>query len=306
MVRPVVFLLLPLCAAACVADDPELIPEGEHYQYAVGEIMTPADNTEARAYAFDLDGDDTPDNQLGMIFGFLETQGFGVADTVDESLLRGNAIMLVDLQTTGFDHAHAAGLQANLGAHPVPAACTDPADLMTCGQHLMTRAHYDVVPETASDLGVGSFTNGQLIAPIDTLPISIGIDAAAPLRVDLHGAKLRVTDASPTGATLVITGAILDTDVTNVVVPEVTRNLARIVHDGGCVVQVSPVGCNCPHGSRAALIEGVFDVDHDCAIEPVEVSKNSLVVSLFTPDVAIEGHKMLSFGIGAKLVPAAY
>ena len=124
-----------------------------------------------------------------------------------ESLLRGNAIMLAELQTEAFDDAPAAGLRTDLGTNPVPAACTDPADFMTCGKHLATRAHFDVAPQTASNLGVGPFDEGTLIAPVGTLPIAIGIDAAAPLRVDLRAAQLRVTDASPTGATLVIAGA---------------------------------------------------------------------------------------------------
>lgn len=305
MRRTVLLGLVAVASAACVEDDKPPIPEGEYYQYAIGSIAMPMNNNEAREYGLDLNGDATVDNQLGMIFATLEGQGFSVADTVRESLLRGNAIMLAELQTTAFDEASAAGLRTDLGANPVPSACTDPADLMTCGMHLETRAHYDVLPQTASNLGVGPFDAGRLIAPLGTLPIAIGIDPAAPLRVDLRAAKIRVTEASPAGAKLVIAGGILESDVDEVVIPEVTRNLARIVHDE-CGVPNTGTTCGCPSGKRAALIQRYFDDNGDCSIEAVEVSDNSIIRSLFSTDLRIDGREMLSFGIGATLVPATF
>ena len=89
------------------------------------------------------------------------------------------------------------------------------------------------------------------------------------------------------------------------IVPEITRNLARIVHDE-CGVQGAPGPCGCVDGQRAELLQNIFDTDDDCMIEPLEVSKNTIVQALFTPDITVDGRKMMSFGIGAKLVPATY
>lgn len=305
MARRALLGFVAVAAGACAGEDAPLIPEGDVYQYAVGAIAIPLSGTQAREYGLDLNGDGTIDNQLGMIFATLEQQGFDVATTAGEALLRGNAIMLAELQTPAFDDAPAVGLRTDLGANPVPAACTDPANLLTCGQHLATRAHYDIVPETGSHLGVGPFDAGRMVARLGTMPIEIGIDPAAPLRLDLHGAEVRVTAASSTGATLVIAGGILTADVDTVVIPEVTRNLARIVHDE-CGVPNTGTTCGCPSGGRAALIQKYFDDNDDCVIDAVEVSENSITRALFAPDITVDGRKLLSFGIGATLVPATF
>jgi hypothetical protein len=285
--------------------DEELVPSGPTYQYVVGEISIPANNTEARQFALDLNNDKTVDNQLGMIFGTLEGMGFGVGETATEALLRGNAVLLAELQTEAFDSTVASSLRTDLGANPDPAACLDPTMLATCGRHVQTRAHYEVVGGASSHLGVAPFDDGRLLAPVSTLPITIGIDPAAPLRVDLRAAKIQLTDVSAGGATAIIAGGITKDDLDTVVIPEVARNLARIVDDD-CSAVLSPPSCDCTAGSRGALLQRYFDPNDDCTVTLDEVAKNSIVESLFSPDLGSGRDEMLSFGIGARLVPASY
>src|SRR6185503_4291340 len=104
-------LLVPplLLCAACATDEPLIDPVGPHYQYVVSELHLPATNTEAREFGLDINDDKSVDNQLGMVFSTLKSQGLGVDETAQESLLRGGLIMLADLQTVDFDDADAAG-----------------------------------------------------------------------------------------------------------------------------------------------------------------------------------------------------
>lgn len=301
----VIGLLGLVGVGACVWDDEKPVPTGPTYQYVVGEISIPGKNSEARQFALDLNNDRSPDNQLGMVFGTLQGEGFGVGETATEALLRGNAILLVELQTEAFDETTASGLRTYLGANPDPAACLDPTMLATCGRHLMTRAHYDVVPDTGSELGVAPFEDDRLLAPVSTLPITIGIDPAAPLRLDLHSAEIQLTDVSADGATAVIAGAITKSDRDNIVIPEVARNVARIFGND-CDPAAQPRPCGCPPDSRGDLLQDLFDGNNDCTITVTEVATNSLVESLLYPDLGNGSDAMLSFGFGARLVPAAY
>jgi hypothetical protein len=297
--------LVGAVAAGACSDDRLGSPEGDYYQYVAGAIGIPANNNEARLLALDLNGDKAVDNQLGMIFGLLQSQGFGVGETATESLLRGNAIMLLELQTVAFDEARVSGVQTDLGADPDPSACADPTVLATCGRHLASRASFALVPGTGSSLGVAPIERGQMTASVGTLPLEIGLDPASPLRVDLHGARIRLTDISPAGATAVLAGGVPAEEVETVIIPEAARNLARIVAED-CGDPTAPLPCGCPARSRGALLQTYFDDDHDCTIGEAELARSAVVDALFAPDVTIEGREMLSFGLGIELVPAAF
>ena len=56
----------------------------------------------------------------------------------------------------------------------------------------------------------------------------------------------------------------------------------------------------------AALLQRYFDDNDDCVIADAEVAENSIIQSLFKPDITVEGRQLLSFGIGATLVPASF
>jgi len=302
----VVFAGVLVSSGCFFPDDPEpVIPEGEHYQYVISRIYIPETNTQAREYSVDLNNDKSGDNQLGTIFSLLHNQGFSVSSTVAESLLRGHAIMLGSLQTVAFDSTRASGFRTSLGENPQPSACADPTMLMTCGRHLATEAHYDLVLNSDSLLGVAGFEDGRLEVPVGSMRIAIGIDPAAPLRLELRDARVKLSNMTPTSGAAIIGGAIAESDLDTVVIPEVARNLARIVRDE-CGVQSQPGPCGCPNNERANLIQAVFDGNDDCTIDMQEVASNDLVQSLFSPELTIEGEQYLSFGIGAELAPATF
>src|SRR5215471_2883908 len=86
-------------------------PEGMHYHYVVNQINVPTNNTQARAYGLDLNGDGTVDNQLGMVLGTLSSMGFDIQGNINTSVADGGIIVLVDFQTPSFDSAAGAGIQ---------------------------------------------------------------------------------------------------------------------------------------------------------------------------------------------------
>lgn len=293
---------LSLLAACGDNQDPSI--DGEVYQYAAGALHLATDNTEARALSLDVDNDGEDDNQLGMVFATLEGQGFALAETAGESLLRGQSILLADVQTSSFTDDRAA-IQTFVGASPVPAACIDPADLSTCGQHLHTRAHYDLAADGASDQGYGAFDHGVFQGAIGDLPITLGLGDDTPIHVTLHGARVRLTAATPTSGYAVIAGGFTSDDVDDVMAPAAARQMTRIV-TAECGLPDGAGPCDCEDGGRADFLQELFDLDRDCTITGDELIANTIVASLLTPDVKIGGEHMLSFGFAVDLVPAEF
>ena len=86
----------PTCADAC----PTGSRRWARTHYVVNRMMWPTTSNEARADAFDLDGDSVVDNQLGMVIASLHGQGFDVQTPTDQAIARGTSITLADLAAT--------------------------------------------------------------------------------------------------------------------------------------------------------------------------------------------------------------
>jgi len=305
--RTAALLVSPLCLlVACTDDTAPPVPEGPHYQYVVSELYVPQTNTEARQFGLDINGDKTVDNQLGMVFSTLDSMGLGVGDTAHEALVRGGLIMLADLQTPAFDDTEASGLTTFLGRDPVPGACLDPTQLDTCGQHLTGSGSFTAIDGSASSLAIAPITNGSFTATMRRLPVKIAlVSAVETIDVVLHAARVRVTNVSPTGGTAIIAGGITKADIDNDVIPQAAAQIDRIVtNECGKPNGQSP--CGCVQGTRARLLQNIFDQNRDCSVDTHEVAENTITVSLLAPDVTVNGEPLLSFGIAVDLVSATF
>lgn len=296
--------LIAILLAACT-DGPEPVPSGPHYQYVMSELKIPKNNTFAREFSLDLNGDKAGDNQLGMVFGTLETLELGVASTAQEALLRGGITILADLQTTDLADSDAAGVTMYLGADPSPAPCVDPAQLSTCGQQLGGTGHFSIELGSASDLGTGPIDDGKLSAAMQTLSVEIALDAQAPLRLDMHDARVRFTGLTETGFSGVIGGMIVKADIDRVIVPQAATEIARIVGTE-CDLPAGVAPCGCVIGSRAELLQDHFDDNNDCEVSLLEVQEDDLVAALLATDVKTSGREALSFGVGVEFVRATF
>ncbi|HEX7699907.1 MAG TPA: hypothetical protein VF403_04270, partial [Kofleriaceae bacterium] len=115
---------------ACGGGDEVITPVGAHYHFVVNKALVPTNNNESREYGLDLNGDGTPDNQLGMVLGTLAGMGFKIQDTLDVAVNDGNIILLLDFQAKDLTSAAAAGIQLYLGdkTTAMPAPCNGSAD----------------------------------------------------------------------------------------------------------------------------------------------------------------------------------
>ena len=147
--------------------------------------------------------------------------------------------------------------------------------------------------------------DGVFRAVMGRVPIQIAIDPAAPLRVDLHGARIWLSELAEDRLVGVLGGGIVQADVDGVVVPETAAQMDRIVV-AECGQSDGLAPCGCPGGERSELLQRYFDADDDCRISVAETAANSITLSLLDPDIQIDGVDALSFGVGIELVPATF
>lgn len=288
---------------AFLPDSPE--PVGGHYHYVISKMTWPTSNSEARADAFDLDNDGQLDNQLGMVMATFNSQGFPVQPATDKSIATGQVIMLGDLGATDLTTDTLATFTLYTGTDPNPPACNGSADT-TCGHHLHGTATFTVDPSAPTDtplagpIATGTFTGGP-----GHLTIEASLLGSTPISLTLLGAHARL--AVTTGGFMqgIIGGGITDSDIQTKVYPAITTGLnAQVAHD--CSALQSPPQCGCTSGSTGATDISLFDANHDCTITVSEVQNNSLIMSLFMPDVTLENMQCLSAGFAVQAVDATF
>ena len=312
------FVLLAACGGSSSSKTPDAPPvnpdaavdapamaQGAHSHYVVDKVIVPTTSAQAKMYGLDLNGDGTVDNELGSVLATLSSMGANLQASVDHAVAVGDILMLADVQTSAFDNASDAGFTLYTGQNPNPAPCLNAQDTV-CGQHLQGTGSFDVAAMPRDTPLVGAFASGTYTGGPGHLPLQISVLAGSmPLTLDLIGARVKF-DATSTNLTSgIIAGAVSQNDLDTKVFPAVQVSLsAQVAAD--CTNLTSPPGCGCASGSTGATLIGLFDANHDCAISVDEIKNNTLIQSLFAPDVTIEGMPALSAGVGFTAVPATF
>ncbi|HEX5062243.1 MAG TPA: hypothetical protein VFV99_22890 [Kofleriaceae bacterium] len=310
--------MLPMSLVACGGDDGQPVPEGTHYHFVANQVFVPTSNTQARDFGLDLNGDNTVDNQLGMVLSTLAGMGFDIQATIDTAVAEGSIILLVDFQTKDFTNTTAAGVQVFLGDNEMPAACNsgesyDPVAKSGCKHHLDGSGMFSIAagsPENAA-LG-GKIVNGTFTGGPGDLSLQIALGGTDAIKLDLIGARAKASMISENGIGMgtsggvVFGGAVTKDDIDNKVIPAIQTQLVPIIMRD-CTMPTMPPGCGCATDSTGKTILGLFDTNpKDCAVSVEEIKTNSLIVSLLSPDVTINGKMALSLGIKATAVKGTY
>ncbi len=315
-----------LALVACGGDDGdggdntpvEIDPNGTHTKFVVNNLTVPKSAAEASAVALDLNGDGRVDNALGGLLGALVTQAdLDLQTSVDEQLDDATFSLLVSMQATSLANANGAGAFMFFGENPMPAACTDPMDPLTCGKHLAGDASFDIAANSPTDAKIGGLiAGGAFSGGPGKVSIELPLGDGAPLRLDLIAAYMEV-DASDTALMSgKLSGAITEDDVNNELMPAVQVLIANIITD-----DCTPVGedCGCVEGSTAITVLNFFDTDGNCEVPLQELNENSLIgATILNPDLdlldetgafnpGVDGiDDSLSIGIGFTAVPATF
>ena len=307
--------LIPMSLVACGGDDGgNVVPEGTHYHYVSNTVLVPTSNTQAREYGLDLNGDNTVDNQLGMVLSTLAGMGFDIQATIDTSVAEGDIILLADFQTKDFTNTTAAGVQIFLGENPMPAACMtgEMYNEMTktgCKHHLDGTGSFTISSSSPTNAALGGKSvNGTFTGGPGDLSLQIALGGTDPIKLDLIGARAKgsmITDSAIGG--MIFAGAVTKDDIDNKVIPAIQAQLGPLIARD-CTMLGNPTGgCGCAADSTGKTILGLFDtMPKDCMVSVDEIKNNSLIVSLLAPDVEINGKMALSLGIKATATKATF
>ena len=300
--------------AACGGDDggslPE--PEGEHHTFVVDSVTIPLDAEEAEDLGFDIDGDETIDNQLGNILSALIQAGGGDLDlqaSITESVNSGEILLLADIQATALTSAAACGFSLFLGENPSPAPCTNPDDPLTCRQHLDGSGTFDVDPSSPPDVTVrGNIVGGRFTGGPGDLALQIAFGETA-INLTLIEARAEINGISDAGfEQSKVGGAVPDAVIQSEVIPAVGVAINDILTED-CPAPRTPPGCNCMADSTGETLMGIFDEAEDCDITEQDVRDNNLIETLLRPDVDTDGDDepdALSVGVGATAVAGTW
>jgi hypothetical protein len=299
-------LLLPsLLLIACGDSETERGLPGDHFIYVAERATVPTSAVQSAELGLDLDGNKAVDNRLGEILATFATQGLDAQGAVNLAIDQGDTLLLLDVETQGFDGTNRAGLKVMVGdrTSAMPAPCASPTDTV-CRKHLDGNGSFKVAAGSESPQLLGKLINGDLTAGPGNYSFSLSLSGTQPIQLDLIGARAKLTGVGDGYIdSVILAGALTKEIVDTRILPVVHAQLAKIVQ--ATCLGSPPPGCGCVAGSRGKTILTIFDTNQNCMLTLDEIKSNSLLGGLLTPDVTIDGTPALSFGMEISAVKAA-
>lgn len=277
---------------------------GDVHGYVANSLVLP---TGAKDKAIDLNGDGVVDNQLGNVIGTLAGAGLDTQGSVDKSVASGGVVLLVNVQTTDLAKSDAVGATVYIG-QKLEETCTGDADAgtedCTGGPDFSGMGSFAVDSSQAPAAFYGKLAGNKFASnsPITTThPVTITlkiplVEGGDPLPLIINGARLSFTtgtdDASGKAGLLdgQINGSVKNSDIQQQVIPAVVSLLNNMIDKD-------------PEGSTAKQVLSIFDTGNctnadnsmatagDGKIDVCEVSTNSLIGNVLSPDVKIYNDK---------------
>lgn len=240
--------------------------------YVTSSVTFGTNSTVAAALAFDLDGNNMPDNKLGPIFISLGTM-INVNGMLQSALAAGTFVVLHSLHAASLENATTAEWYVIAG---VPQTSPD-----------LTSGHGSFQMGTGSKASAiaGSVTNRRFAGGPATLSAAISLfPDAAPVAIQLLAARISA-DLTADGCTNGrLGGAIPKVDIDDRLLPAMTMVIDGLIgKDGTC--RQNKATCS---ASNLALL-GLFDANGDQVISLAEVKSNGIIVNFTTPDVDLLG-----------------
>ena len=295
-------------------------PDGDDYPYVIDSIAVPRTDTDVNIYGVNLDGDDQgrPDNRLGAVLVRLAeaSAALDFQDAATTGIARGDAITLVNVQTTSITMATRVGVSMYQGTNPSVTPCAD-ADDTECGRHLHGNTSFEIAPGTpTSSLVVGNVLGGQFAGGPGVMEVAISLlPGAAPVELALVGARVEIRETSETElASGVLAGALTGASLLTVVAA-----LTNAVIELACVdPPTADAPCGCPTPEISQLVAALDRPGSQCRVYESEISVDDLADTFLAPDVDLfddngwfyprkDGlEDSVSFGVGFTAVGAAF
>jgi hypothetical protein len=256
---------------------------GMEAKYVANTVMVPQQRSD---YAIDLNGDGRVDNQLGNIIGALTGAGLNTQDGVNNAIMQGNLILLLDQTGSDLTNNDCAAAKVQVGKQmTMPAPKFDGSDTLTVDTSIGGGSLFGKITSSAfvSNNPATATTNYQISIQ---LPL---VSGAAPVQLNISGARISFTKMGNGLMKGQINGAIKSTDVQNTIIPNVANLLTmRLMTDPTSstsmqIKQLFDVGDG--NGGNCTNPDGSMGVPNDGKIATCEVSMNSIIKNVLAPDV---------------------
>jgi hypothetical protein len=274
----------------------ECEPTGAFQHYVNNKVTI----METKNGAFDLDGNNRADNQLGGIIGLLKTQGLNIQMTVDEAIAEGSLIMLHSVQAESLTTAASASWEVYLG-EPITEPKYDGTDQAT------------VKTDTPADARLcGSIAGGTFEGGPGDVSVQLALGEGDPLTVALKGVRIKgkLTEAGCSEG--VLGGGVTNDELNNQVFPAIAELLNNTTNDDHPEGATEPAACaeagdTCPNTHRgettqcdaardlclqASTIQvlNILDKDNDGQVTDEEIKTNDIIAQALNLDVDLVGN----------------
>lgn len=285
---------------------------GQDHHYVISEMLVPSSPSQAINLGLNIDGDagNQVDNAFGQFTATLQSMDLDIQAPVDEQVVMGDVINLLNFRTTDFTSTAESALWVFTGGNPSNPPCT----AMGCGNHLDGSTMFDIVPKAPSEPMIGPVTAGEFTGGPGRFRVDLPF-LSETIALDLIATQAEIggNSSSLSGK---LGGGIPEEDIENTVVPAMADSFADIVAKD-CTGTSGTCGCTSDSSGETLII--FFDTSPmDCQITENEVANSSLIASALGSDIdlldangdfnpgqdGVNDH--LSFGFGIDSVGAEF
>jgi hypothetical protein len=129
--------------------------------------------------------------------------------------------------------------------------------------------------------------------------------SSKPATLNLIGARVKLVPTATTIMDGVLGGGVTTAERDAKIYPRI-RDGANEAIMRDCTMLTAPPNCGCTPGSTGKSMTNLFDTaPKDCVVSLDEIKNNTLLQSLFAPDIMLEGQPAL-VGIGFTAVHAGF
>jgi len=218
--------------------------------------------------------------------------------------------LLVDLQTTDFSNAGAAGVTLKFGTSPSPAACTGASDT-TCGHHLTGSASFQIATDSPTDAAAaGEIVGGAFSGGPTSVSVKLGLGGNTTSTLRLQQGRVRIAGISDAGIMTGTLGGLISPDELKTELGPPLLAILNQTLDTDCTGARTPPGCGCGVASKGSIVISIVDQDKNCVLTTDEMFGNSTVAPMLQPgscskdSCATPG--TLSMGVRFKAVKATF
>jgi len=301
-------LVLALLAAACDPDggkstnNTNQLPNpcgdvgGAPYEYVLSDIYVP--ESLAEGVGRDFDGNGSIDNKLSSMMSLLlsESREFAINDSLDEGIANGTVVVLGRIMTQSFTGDPGVSVSIFRGTYTGEYT----ADILS-GSGTFT---WDPEEPNVGTLCGRIYGAGITQAGPGDITLSLPVNENMQLSLVLHHARLEGITSADGWTDMVLSGAVLPEDLKDTIIPNYVDNVnADIAADPAGSQFILDTFDNRCSTELAACVANP-DCASDGVITETELRCNSIINTILTPDITVEGVQYVSFGIRLQAVRA--